>query len=31
MAVIEFVDRDEEARGKADRERVEAELELAED
>lgn len=31
MAVIEFVDRDEEARGKADRERHEAELELAEE
>jgi large subunit ribosomal protein L17 len=31
MAVIEFVDRDEEARGKADRERVARELELSED
>ena len=31
MAVIEFVDRDVEAKGKADRERHEAELELAED
>ncbi len=29
MAVIEFVDRDEDAKGKADRERVEAELEAA--
>jgi large subunit ribosomal protein L17 len=31
MAVIEFVDRDEEAKGKADRERVEAELAAAEE
>lgn len=31
MAVIEFIDRDEDAKGKADRERVERELELAED
>lgn len=31
MAVIEFVDRDVDAKGKADRERHEAELELAED
>lgn len=31
MAVIEFVDRDEEARGKADRERQERELELSDD
>lgn len=31
MAVIEFVDRDEDAKGKADRERVAAELEMAED
>ncbi len=29
MAVIELVDRDEEAKGKADRERVEAEAEMA--
>ncbi len=31
MAVIEFVERDEDAKGKADRERVAAELELADD
>tara|TARA_Y100000052_G_C2897619_1_gene54774 strand:+ start:114 stop:536 length:423 start_codon:yes stop_codon:yes gene_type:complete len=31
MAVIEFVERDEDAKGKADRERVAAEMELAED
>ncbi len=31
MAVIEFVERDEEARGKADRERHEAELALADE
>lgn len=31
MAVIEFVDRDPEARGKGDRERVARELELADD
>lgn len=31
MAVIEFVERDEDARGKGDRERVAAELELADD
>lgn len=31
MAVIEFVERDEEARGKSDRERVAAELEMAEE
>lgn len=31
MAVIEFVDRDEDAKGKADRERHQAELEMAED
>lgn len=31
MAVIEFVDRDEDAKGKADRERVEKELEFAEE
>lgn len=31
MAVIEFVERDEDAKGKGDRERVAAELELAED
>ncbi|HBH89111.1 MULTISPECIES: 50S ribosomal protein L17 [Ponticaulis] len=31
MAVIEFVERDEDAKGKGDRERVAAELELADD
>lgn len=31
MAVIEFVERDEDAKGKADRERVAAELELADE
>ena len=31
MAVIEFVERDEEARGKADRERVEAELAMSDE
>lgn len=31
MAVIELVERDEEARGKSDRERVAAELEMAEE
>ena len=31
VAVIEFVDRDEDAKGKADRERLEREMEMAEE